>query len=167
MEFEFSTPTRILFGVGAVQRLVKVGRSLGAVGTSALLVTGKNTKRSDVVQKILAAENIPFGIFSIPGEPTTDMIDAATEQARKQARDFVIGSCFLPGANCHLHTTHTAFVKIRFRRWKCFRCCQGDCCSALQRWCCDGFSRGGWQGPAAQQTIGSMHSDSHDFRDRQ
>jgi len=88
MNFDFATAARILFAPGVVSQLPGVAREYGG---RPLLVTGKNTARTEPVMKALAAAGTHAEIFSVEGEPTVDAVRNGTRIAREQKRDVVIG----------------------------------------------------------------------------
>jgi alcohol dehydrogenase class IV len=88
MRFEFATAARIIFGPGTLR---EVGPVAAAMGDRALLVTGRSKQRVKPLVSILESHGVTPTIFSVTGEPTTTMIQEATELARLQHCGFVIG----------------------------------------------------------------------------
>jgi alcohol dehydrogenase class IV len=88
MRFEFTTPTRIVFGAGALREAAPAAR---AFGTRAFVVTGRDSSRAAKLLALLAAEKITATTFALGGEPTTDDITAATVCARETGCELVIG----------------------------------------------------------------------------
>ena len=88
MRFEFTTPTRIVFGAGALREAAPAAR---AFGTRAFVVTGRDPSRAAKLLAQLAAEKISVTTFALGGEPTTDDITAATARAREAGCELVIG----------------------------------------------------------------------------
>jgi alcohol dehydrogenase class IV len=86
--FEFTTPTRIVFGPDALKEAAPAAR---AFGSRAFVVTGRDTTRAAGLITHLAAEKISATIFALPGEPITDDVTTATAQARAAGCDLVIG----------------------------------------------------------------------------
>jgi alcohol dehydrogenase class IV len=82
MRFEFSTTTRILFGEGTAAGLPELA---GTFGTRPLVVTGASPQRWATLVSSLAAES-----FSVPGEPTVQMIREGTRRVQETGRDLVI-----------------------------------------------------------------------------
>jgi alcohol dehydrogenase class IV len=80
--FEFATASRILFGEGT---LLQVPAAAAPMGRRALLVTGASPDRAALLQKALAAAHISTVPFSVPAEPTLDLIRSAPRDF-----DFVI-----------------------------------------------------------------------------
>jgi alcohol dehydrogenase class IV len=80
--FEFATASRILFGEGT---LLQVPAAVASMGRRALLVTGASPDRAAPFQKALAATHISTVPFSVPAEPTLDLIRSAPRDF-----DFVI-----------------------------------------------------------------------------
>jgi len=88
MRFEFSTPTRILFGPGAVREVAPAARALGA---RALVVTGRDPGRAGPLVEHLRTEGVAVAAFSVPGEPTVERVRAGVERARAEGCDLVVG----------------------------------------------------------------------------
>jgi len=88
MRFEFATATRILFGAGS---LAQVGTLAAELGRRALVVTGRRSERTQPLLDVLARQKLGWVIFAVPGEPTTELVQAAVEQARREQCDMVIG----------------------------------------------------------------------------
>ncbi len=82
MFFEFATATRIVFGEGAAAGLPELARGFGA---HPLVVTGGSTERAAPLVRALAAE-----VFSVPGEPTVDLMRDGARRAQKAACDVII-----------------------------------------------------------------------------
>ncbi len=86
MNFEFATAGRIVFGDGTAMQL---SRHAGVLGSRAFVITGSNPARlCDLLDSIgeFAASR-----FAVAGEPSTDILAVAVEQARADACDMVIG----------------------------------------------------------------------------
>ncbi len=88
MRFEFTTPTRIIFGAGTLREAAPAAR---AFGSRAFVVTGRDPSRAARLLELLGAEKISATIFAIAHEPTTDDIVAATARAKAGRCDVVIG----------------------------------------------------------------------------
>lgn len=88
MRFEFATATRIIFGPGTLR---EVGPIVTEMGRRALVVTGRSVERAAPLLDALSAEGVGTTVFSVTGEPTTEVVRRGTEQARKTACDLVIG----------------------------------------------------------------------------
>src|ERR1039457_1547696 len=80
--FEFATAARILFGEGTLRQVPAAAATLGR---RALLVTGASPDRAFPLQKALEAAHVSTVPFSVPGEPTLDLIRSAPRDC-----DFVI-----------------------------------------------------------------------------
>ena len=87
MQFEFATATRILFGPGKLREAAPAARELG---TRALVVAGRSTARIQPLLSGLNAAEVAHTLFSVPGEPTTDLVEAGAAVAREKACDLVI-----------------------------------------------------------------------------
>ena len=86
MNFEFATAGRIVFGDGTAMQL---SNHAGALGRRAFVITGSNPARlCDLLDSI---DELAAGRFAVTGEPSTDLLAEAVEQARADACDMVIG----------------------------------------------------------------------------
>ncbi len=88
MRFEFATATRIIFGAGTFG---EVGSLALGLGRAALVVTGKTPSRAEPLLDRLRTEGIAVTVQSVPGEPTTALVEAGTAAANRAGCDFVIG----------------------------------------------------------------------------
>jgi alcohol dehydrogenase class IV len=88
MRFEFATAGRIIFGPGAMGQ---IGDLAADLGRRAFVVTGKTVDRAAPLISQLKAQGVTITQFSMPGEPTTDLVLDAADSARRDACDFVIG----------------------------------------------------------------------------
>ena len=88
MQFEFATARRILFGAG---RIKDVPMLAAGMGENAFVISGNDTERSDALLVDLKLQGIGSTRFTVAGEPTTDIIQEATAQARDQKCDLVVG----------------------------------------------------------------------------
>lgn len=91
--FKFSIPTEVLFGVGQLNSLAKIGRKLG---TKALLVTGRNSMRKtgilDRVINLLEKSNVEIIVNEgVEPNPKTTYINEMAQVVKKNNCDFVIG----------------------------------------------------------------------------
>ena len=88
MRFEFATAGRIIFGPGTIG---EIGDLAADMGRRAFVVTGKTVDRAAPLIDQLKAQGVTITHFSIPGEPTTDLVLDAVDRARRDACEFVIG----------------------------------------------------------------------------
>lgn len=88
MRFEFATAARVVFGPGAIK---EVGGQARAVGTCALVVTGKTASRAEGLRAGLAAAGVSSTVFALAGEPTTTEVVEGLGMARREKCDLVIG----------------------------------------------------------------------------
>jgi alcohol dehydrogenase class IV len=88
MRFEFATATRIVFGPGTLAEIGVIAREFGR---RALVVTGRDPRRSPRLHELLAAETISTTTLAVAGEPTTDDVTRGAAQARAAGCDCVIG----------------------------------------------------------------------------
>jgi alcohol dehydrogenase class IV len=72
--FEFATAHRIVFGEGALRQVPAAATSMGR---RALLVTGASPERAAPLRHALEAAHVSAVPFSVPGEPTLDLIRSA------------------------------------------------------------------------------------------
>lgn len=102
MNFNFFTPTRVIFGRG---RMAELGPSAASLGRHALLVTGRASAGSSGLQtelsNLLARAGVEVTHFSVAGEPSVETVDHAAELARNTGCDLVVavggGSCLDTG----------------------------------------------------------------------
>ena len=88
MRFEFAAATRIIFGPGTLR---EVGSVAAALGRRVMVVTGRSVERAARLLDALMAEGLGLTIFTVAGEPTTELARQGTEQARRRSCDLVIG----------------------------------------------------------------------------
>ena len=87
MRFDFSTAAHIVFGPGT---LAEVGELAAGLGRRPLVVTGADRLRATPLLEVLAGEDLHAVVFSVPGEPGIETIDAGARVAREEACDQVI-----------------------------------------------------------------------------
>ena len=88
MDFEFATAARIVFGAGRISGL---GACAAEFGRKVLVVTGKDTARAQAVLDSLDADGLDAGLFSVPVEPTVDLVVSGAGAARSRGVEVVIG----------------------------------------------------------------------------
>ncbi len=92
MAYQFKMPDRVILGENA---LSASEAAMKALGTKALIVTGKNVTKSGVVKLLtdcLTGWGIAWELFNdITGEPTVAMIAEGVKAYRKSGCDFLIG----------------------------------------------------------------------------
>jgi alcohol dehydrogenase class IV len=88
MRFEFATATRIVFGPGTLREAGATARELGR---HAFVVTGRTGRHAEQLLDLLAAEGVAATVFAIAGEPAIDAVVAATDLARRDHCDLVVG----------------------------------------------------------------------------
>src|SRR5687768_11782372 len=81
--FEFATAGRIVFGRGAQKEVAPAAASLGK---RTLVVTGRDPARAAALRA-----QVDGTVFSVVGEPTTQMIRDGVQVAREANCDVVIG----------------------------------------------------------------------------
>src|SRR5438309_10941358 len=87
MNFEFATASRIIFGEGQIKQLPDLAR---AHGSSALVVIGKESERTDSIRRLLTGRGISVTPFGIPHEPTLELVSEGGAQLRLRNCDSVI-----------------------------------------------------------------------------
>ncbi|HVV74208.1 MAG TPA: iron-containing alcohol dehydrogenase [Verrucomicrobiae bacterium] len=87
MKFEFATATRIVFGAG---RLGETGKLARELGTSALVVTGRDMTRARRLEGLLNKEGIRCALFPVAGEPDLGTVDRGVAEARRCGCDLVL-----------------------------------------------------------------------------
>ncbi len=88
MAFDFATATEIVFGRG---RIAELGRRARALGRRALLVTGADPERFPHALDSLREAGLEWVVFSVPGEPSTRLVERGVELARREQVELVIG----------------------------------------------------------------------------
>src|ERR1019366_8805716 len=87
MRFEFATATHILFGEGMAR---EAAPAAAAMGRRALLVTGVSRERAAPLAAQLEAAGVACAPFTVPGEPTVELIRAGAACARAERCELVI-----------------------------------------------------------------------------
>jgi alcohol dehydrogenase class IV len=87
MNFEFATAGRIIFGNGQIKQLPDLAR---AHGSSALVVVGKQSERTDLIRRMLGARGISVTTFNVPHEPTLELVSDGSAQALHGRCEMVI-----------------------------------------------------------------------------
>jgi len=88
MRFEFATATRILFGKGKIN---EVGDLAARVGRRALVVTGQNQSRAEMLLDVLKNAGIQVTCFAVNSEPPVAQARQGVELGRGEGCDLVIG----------------------------------------------------------------------------
>lgn len=86
MNFEFTAPTRILFGEG---KLSEAGELAASLGSRALVVEGASGRAAPLVE-LLRARGIETTALRVSGEPTTSLVECGVERARAERCDVVV-----------------------------------------------------------------------------
>jgi alcohol dehydrogenase class IV len=87
MNFEFATATQIIFGPGTLKQ---VGPLAAEMGRKALVVTSSASRAKPLLDD-LSAHRIEVVTFTVTGEPTVEVVQQGTQQARAEKCDLVIG----------------------------------------------------------------------------
>jgi alcohol dehydrogenase class IV len=88
MRFEFATATRIVFGVGTIG---ETGHLASRMGNRALVVVGGSEERGSSLFDSLKDGGFNFRTFSVPKEPTINLVQEGVTAAQKAGCDLVIG----------------------------------------------------------------------------
>ena len=86
MNFEFASPTRILFGE---KRLREAGELVASMGSRALVVEGGSGRAAPLVE-LLRARGVGTTALRVSGEPTTAVVEGGVERARAEQCDVVV-----------------------------------------------------------------------------
>ena len=87
MTFEFTTANQIIFGPGTAQQ---AGALASNLGKHALVVFGSMADRHAMVFRDLKAHKLEWVLFSVPKEPTIELILSGVEKAVHAGNDLVI-----------------------------------------------------------------------------
>ncbi len=87
LNFEFTIPTRVVFGCGAI---LKLSHFTGGKPKKIFLVTGRNKERSSRIKDLLTADNDKVFKFVADREPTLAMVSESAEMARSNGCELVI-----------------------------------------------------------------------------
>lgn len=79
LNFEFTTPTRVIFGCGSMEKLPQL---IGKNPKRILLVTGRNHQRAKQINDLLANQGSIVFHYVTDREPTLAMVSEGTEMAR-------------------------------------------------------------------------------------
>ncbi len=92
MGYSLKLPGRTLFGEGALE---EAGADIRALGTRALIVTGRIVQKSEAfarLTRLLSKQSVGWAVFSdVPGEPDDSMIDEGARAYGYAGCDFIIG----------------------------------------------------------------------------
>jgi alcohol dehydrogenase class IV len=87
MNFAFATANRIIFGPGQIKLLPELARGHG---TSAMVVVGKESERTESIRRTLAARGVGVTPFNVAHEPTLELVTDGAAQLRLANCDLVI-----------------------------------------------------------------------------
>ncbi|MCX7983726.1 MAG: iron-containing alcohol dehydrogenase [Bacteroidetes bacterium] len=88
MVFEFSTAQQIIVGRGTIQHLPTI---VCNEGHRAFLVCGKNRTRIERVLQLIHNSGVHITLFTVPTEPTVEIVMQGTLKAREELCNVVIG----------------------------------------------------------------------------
>jgi len=86
--FEFATAKWIIFETGSAKKIADNALNLGS---KPLIVTGKNQNRCKFLLDDFTKKKIKFEIFSVNGEPTTQVVTECLNLANHSKTDVIIG----------------------------------------------------------------------------
>src|SRR5580692_12288268 len=84
MRFEFATADRIIFGSGTVR---EAGPFAAELGQRALVVTGRNSLRAELLLELLRKHNVDGIVFSTTGEPEIQTVRDGLALAARERCD--------------------------------------------------------------------------------
>lgn len=87
MKFEFATATQIIFGPGTLKQVGPLAKEMGQKA----LVVANLSELAKPLLNILAAQGIESSVFAVGGEPTVEIVQQGTLQAKAEKSDLVIG----------------------------------------------------------------------------
>jgi alcohol dehydrogenase class IV len=88
MKFEFTTATRIVFGVGTVNDAGAIARDFGR---RALVVAGRDATRADRLLINLKSAGVSAATFPVAAEPELATVEQGTKLAKAERCELVIG----------------------------------------------------------------------------
>lgn len=86
--FEFATATRIVFGAGTLSEAAKAAAGFGR---RVFLVTGSRSERAEGLVGQLKQAGLEVVAAQVAGEPTTELVQSLTVQAKAERCEVVIG----------------------------------------------------------------------------
>jgi len=89
MRFEFATATRVVFGARSRLELPTIA---AALGSRALVVTGRSPSRSELLVSGLTERGVRCVLWSVPGEPTIDQSTGQSMPAQVPLNPAIITS---------------------------------------------------------------------------
>jgi alcohol dehydrogenase YqhD (iron-dependent ADH family) len=92
--FQFSMPTKIIFGAGELRRL---GKETRRIASRVLLVTGRTALKKygilDKITKLLYNNNVDYILYDqVEPNPTVPTVDTGAEMARKMKAEAIIAA---------------------------------------------------------------------------
>jgi alcohol dehydrogenase class IV len=87
MRFEFATANRIIFGPGTLREAGPLAKEFGR---HALVVTGRDSHRAQLLTSVLHEHGVGATLFSVAGEPELATIQRGAALARREHCDLVI-----------------------------------------------------------------------------
>lgn len=88
MQFEFATPSRIIFGSG---KLDSIGRLVAGFGKRVLVISGAPPAIQDRLASLLEQTGILYSITKVENEPTVDDLRSILKLTPQNSIDVVIG----------------------------------------------------------------------------
>jgi alcohol dehydrogenase class IV len=88
MRFEFAAAGRVIFGAGTLK---EAAAAVSGWGQHALIIGGKSAERVSSLIDDLTNRGVRVTIFSVPSEPTVDLVLEGVQTARQNGCEMVIG----------------------------------------------------------------------------
>src|SRR5436190_14087987 len=88
MRFEFATASRIVFGRGALK---EVGSLAKPLGKRALVVTGRDPRRTERLPAALDQHGVKSVCFSVSGEPSVETVEKGAALSKQHNCNLIIG----------------------------------------------------------------------------
>ncbi len=88
MQFEFATAGRILFGPGKIK---EAGAQASQMGKTALVCVGLSPEEAEPLLNSLGKAGVAAHLYQVSGEPTIQSAQEATQLARQQGCEVIIG----------------------------------------------------------------------------
>ena len=88
INFQFAAPTKIIFEKDAFQKLPGL---VSELGNNVFIVSGEKAIHANCLAGTLHKQNVKTKIFKISSEPTTSVIESATNLAKKNNCNIIVG----------------------------------------------------------------------------
>jgi alcohol dehydrogenase class IV len=87
--FSFASAKSIVFGRGKIKEVPSLIESLG--GSAAFLLTDGRPGGADALTRALDKAGVPYTIFAVEKEPSTELVSQCVKAAKAAGCDLVIG----------------------------------------------------------------------------